>query len=357
MRRRTLDCVLVIGALLLAAAPTQADQPGKSPVKVYLLAGQSNMQGYGHIRTLDWLGEDPQHGPLLKKIKKPDGSYVVREDVWIYSNASNGGARKGNLTVGYGVNPDHIGPELMFGHVMGNHFENQVLLIKMAWGGRSLAVNFRPPSAGEVPLATYPENQRKSLEENIKSGKLKVGDEYRQMSGGVRDVLADLKTHYPDYDGRGYEIAGFVWFQGWNDMINPAFTAEYAKNLEHMIKDLRKDLNRPNLPVVIAEMGVGGGKPSANVLTFRKAQAAGVALPEFKGNVALVDTAHCWDEKAQALLDEGYKGNKWLNKELQDQFSKMGSQPPYHYLGSAKVHCLIGQSLGEAMKELGTPAK
>jgi hypothetical protein len=52
------------------------------------------------------------------------------------------------------------------------------------------------------------------------------------------------------------------------------------------------------------------------------------------------------------LLDEGYKGNKWLNQDLQDRFSKMGSQPPYHYLGSAKVHCLMGQALGEAMNKL-----
>jgi hypothetical protein len=350
--RHVCHWLLVLFSALLTTAPSRAEQPGKAPVKVFLLAGQSNMQGYGHIRTLDWLGEDPMHGKLLQKLKKPDGSFVARPDVWIYSKGGNGGTKKGNLSVGYGVNQDNIGPELMFGQVVGDYFENQVLLIKTAWGGRSLAVNFRPPSAGDLPLASYPANQRQSLEEGIKSGKLKVGDEYRQMIQEVRDVLGGLKDHFPDYDGRGYELAGFVWFQGWNDMINKDFTAEYARNLEHLIRDLRKELKQPNLPVVIAQMGVGGAKPSANVVTFRKAQEAGVASPEFKGNVALVDTAPCWDEKAQVLLDEGYKGNKWLNQDLQDRFSKMGSQPPYHYLGSAKVHCLMGQALGEAMNKL-----
>lgn len=348
----TLMAIAMTGACLLAVLPLRAEPAAKKPVQVFLLAGQSNMQGYGNLRTLDWLGEDPKHGSLLRKVKKPDGTYVERPDVWIYSKGGSTGVKKGNLTVGYGASPDHIGPELFFGNIIGDHIGGQVLLIKIAWGGRSLAANFRPPSAGELPLANYPENQRKGLEESIKSGKLKVGEDYRTMIAETRSVLADLKTHFPAYNGQGYEIAGFVWFQGWNDMINKEFTAEYAKNLECLIKDVRKDLARPRLPVVVAEMGVGGSKLSAGVQTFRKAQAAGTSLPEFKGNVALVDTAPCWDEKAQALLDEGYKGNKWTNNELQDQFSRMGSQPPYHYLGSAKVHALIGKELAEAMKEL-----
>lgn len=327
----------------------KASAAAVKPVKVYLLAGQSNMQGHGHVRTLDWLGQDPKHGHLLKKLKKDDGSWAERDDVWMYYK-SDGPPRKGNLSVGYGVSKDHIGPELMFGQVMGDHHEAQVLLVKVAWGGRSLAVNFRPPSAGPLPLASYPEAQQKRLEESIQNGKLKVGAEYRLMVAELRDMLANLKTHFPAYAGQGYEIAGFVWFQGWNDMIDAAFTAEYAKNLQHLVKDLRKDLELPNLPVVIAEMGVSGNKPSAGIERFRKAQAEGVALAEFKGNVALVPTADLWDEQAQALLDKGWKNNKWTSKESEEEFNKMGSQPPYHYLGSAKIQCLIGRQLAEALK-------
>ena len=42
----------------------------------------------------------------------------------------------------------HFGPELQFGHVLGDYFDNQVLLIKTAWGGKSLYRDFRPPSSG-----------------------------------------------------------------------------------------------------------------------------------------------------------------------------------------------------------------
>ena len=56
--------------------------------------------------------------------------------------------KKGKLTVGYGSPTDRIGPELGFGHVVGKKLPNQVLIIKIAWGGQSLGRDFRPPSSG-----------------------------------------------------------------------------------------------------------------------------------------------------------------------------------------------------------------
>ncbi len=41
------------------------------------------------------------------------------------------------------------------------------------------------------------------------------------MIDHVKHVLADPKRVCPQYDpSQGYELAGFVWFQGWNDMVN-----------------------------------------------------------------------------------------------------------------------------------------
>src|SRR5258706_9465181 len=100
-------------AAILSTTLVAADAPGKSPVKVYILAGQSNMQGHAHMRTMDWLGEDPQFGHLLKKVKNTDGSWVERPDVWIYYRRDTKGApRKGNLTGKYGASDNEIGPEL-----------------------------------------------------------------------------------------------------------------------------------------------------------------------------------------------------------------------------------------------------
>ncbi len=322
-------------ALVVAAAASsaRAAQAGKGPVQVFILAGQSNMQGHGHVRTLDWLGEDPTHGKLLKKIKNDDGTWVERKDVWIYYPRGRGGTKKGNLTVGYGASDEKIGPELMFGLVMGDALAEQVLLIKTAWGGRSLAVDFRPPSSGG-----------------------EVGKTYTEMVGIVREALANLKQHFPDYDQKGYQLAGFVWFQGWNDMINADRVAEYEKNMVNLIKDLRKELKAPKLPVVIGELGVGGKEAEGRMADTRKAQAAAANRPEFKGNAAFVATSKYWDEKAHAILKKGWIRRKWVDEALKEQFGRMGSQPPYHYLGSAKIMSLIGHGFGEAMKKL-LPAK
>jgi len=306
----------------------------KKPVRVYLLAGQSNMQGHGHVRTLDWLGEDADFGRLLKLLKAPDGSWAKREDAWVHYERKPGEVKKGPLTVGFGVSDNHVGPELMFGTILAEHYDEPIVLVKAAWGGRSLALNFRPPAAGEPPWATYPENQREKLKT------VELGKEYREMIRMAKEVLAE----------RGGVLSGFVWFQGWNDMIDRAFTAEYASNLAHLVRDLRKDLGTPDLPVAVAEMGVDGAAAGPNIVTFRKAQAEGVR--QAGERVRFVETAKYWDPVAAALLKEGWKDRKWTTKELEEKWNTMGSQPPYHYMGSGKVYSLVGYGLAEAMKEL-----
>ena len=173
----------IVGAVVatsLMANAVMAEQAGagemrqkfKGPVKVFILAGQSNMEGHGGVKTLDRLGEHPTHGYLLKKIKKDDGSFAVRDDVFVsYQKADE--KIKRPLSVGMGAwGADWFGPELMFGIEMGDYFKEPVLLIKTAWGGQSLAVDFRPPSAGEVPLAKYPEKQREKLAANVRSAQV-----------------------------------------------------------------------------------------------------------------------------------------------------------------------------------------
>lgn len=326
-------------ALLAGAAP--AAEPAAGPLKVFILAGQSNMQGWGRLTTADWLGADPKHGGLLKKIKAADGKWIERDDVSVWYNRS-GKVKKGALTAGYGADDNHMGPELMFGAVMGDHFGEPVLLIKTAWGGQSLAINFRPPGAGDPMLppakagATPPQ----------------PGAKYREMIEEVRKVVGDLKTHFPQYAGREVQLSGFFWFQGWNDMINREYTAEYEKNMVAFIQDVRRDLKAPKLPFVIAVMGVDGKKAGANIETFRKAQNAAGARPEFAGNVACVQTAEYWDEEAAEFLTKHWVKRTWSSPEAKAKFETMGSQPPYHYLGSAKILSLIGYGCAQAMKEL-----
>ena len=339
MTRSTLVALLVFVSPLSAFA---AEKP--KPVKVFILAGQSNMEGKAKMSLVDYQARQPATQDLFKHWLKDD-KWIERDDVWIKFLD-----RKGKLTVGYG-SPKCIGPELEFGTVVGNHYQEQVLLIKTAWGGRSLSRDFRSPSAGlpndaalEKMLADL-KKQKGKENSTLEDVKKPFGASYRDMLAEVNGTLADLKNLFPDYADQGYEIAGFIWLQGWNDMINADATAEYTSNLTHFIRDVRKDLKVPALPFVIGQMGVDGLKPAANVTKFKDAQAAVVEVAEFKGNVALVKTDVFWDTDAEAVFKKGWRENI-------DEWNKVGSDFPYHYLGSAKTMLKMGKAFGEAVLEL-----
>jgi Carbohydrate esterase, sialic acid-specific acetylesterase len=332
--------LLVLASLLFLPGALAAETP--KPVKVFILAGQSNMEGKAKVSLLDYQAEQPATRDLFKHPRK-DGKWIEREDVWIKFLD-----RKGKLTVGYG-SPKCIGPELEFGTVVGDRYDEQVLLIKTAWGGRSLYRDFRSPSAGLPPAAVLDkmlaDQKKRKPETTLDDVKKPFGASYREMLEEVNSTLAGLKTHFPGYAGQGYELAGFVWFQGWNDMIDADATAAYTENLTHFIRDVRKDLKAPKLPFVIGQMGVDGANPSAGVKKFKAAQADVLGVAEFKGNVALVKTDAFWDTGAEAVFKKGWR-------EHLDEWNKVGSDYPYHYLGSAKTMCRIGRAFGEAILDL-----
>jgi alpha-galactosidase len=261
--------------------------------------------------------------------------------------------RHGPLTVGYG-SPGCIGPELGFGTVVGDYCksrgEGPVLILKIAWGGRSLYQDFRPPSAGlpddavlQKILANRQKRKPATTMDDVKSS---FGASYRAMIQEETSALANLKTLFPQYDGQGYELDGFVWFQGWNDMIDKTATNEYASNMERFIRDVRKDLKSPELPFVIGQMGVGGvDTADANVKRFKAAQAAVMDVPDFKNNVALVKTDAFWDTQADAVFKKG-----WRQHEA--EWKTVGSNYGYHYYGSARTMLAIGRAFGDAMLKL-----
>jgi alpha-galactosidase len=240
---------------------------------------------------------------------------------------------------------------LEFGNAVGNHYDQQVLLIKTAWGGRSLYRDFRPPSSGlpadDVLQKMLDDAKKRNPNATLDEIKSAFGLSYREMLTEVKDTLAKLRDHFPAYKGQGYELGGLVWFQGWNDMINADYTAQYARNMENFVHDVRKDFGAPKLPIVIGQMGVDGAKANKGVQTFKEAQAKAAALEEFRGNVKLVKTDVFWDATAQAVYDKGWR-------EHIDEWNKVGSDWPFHYLGSAKTFSQIGKAFGEAMIDLRT---
>ena len=331
-------------ALAICCCPATLATAQESPkVKVFLLTGQSNMVGQAKLSLLEYQLTQPGTREQLAHLRGDDGGWKERGDVWIKFLD-----RKGKLKAGYG-GPNRIGPELQFGITMGNHFEEPVVLIKTAWGGKSLWRDFRPPSSGlpsDAALQQLLENQRKKNPDlALAQVKADFGHFYREMLKETKAALSDLGAHFPELKGRDHELAGVVWFQGWNDMINAQYTAEYAGNMANFIRDVRKDLDAPELPFVIGVMGVDGNTPNAKQQAFRDAQTAPAALEEFKDNVAVVQTGDYWDTEAHAVFKKGWKENV-------EEWNKVGSDRPYHYLGSVKTMIGIGRGFAEALLQL-----
>jgi alpha-galactosidase len=341
MTRLHTAALLFFGAITPGHATPSSVPEG--PVQVFVLAGQSNMEGKAKVTLLERQLEQPGTSEQFAHLRDGDG-WAEREDVWIEFLG-----RRGKLTVGYG-SPGCIGPELEFGNVVGDRIDEQVLIIKTAWGGKSLYRDFRPPSAGLPPdekLEALHGNQRKKRPETtMEDVQASFGAYYRSMLTEVADTLEHLGERFPKYGDRGWELAGFVWFQGWNDMVDAEATAEYAENMAHFVRDVRRDLGAPDLPFVIGQLGVGGtGKQDAKREAFKAAQAAAEELPEFAGSLIVVRTDEFWDDAAQEVFDKGWK-------EHLDEWNAVGSDYPYHYLGSVKTYSAIGAAFGEAILEL-----
>ena len=400
MKRQIL--LSVVGGLAICGTAMQA---AGGPLKVYLLVGQSNMQGHAQVRTFDHIGMDPKTAPILKAIRNADGTPKVCEDVWISSvdTAAPESERHGRLTAGYGASGRglKIGPELTFGIYMKQHVDEPILIIKTAWGGKSLNTDFRPPSAGPYEFnAQQLENLKKQGKDiaQARAGRAKMtGQYYRLMMEHIKKVLGNIKRVYPAYDAKaGYELAGFVWFQGWNDMVDRGTYpnraqlggyAQYSEVLVHFIRDVRKGLSAPKLPFVIGVMGVGGPvekygpdqKRYAGIHSeFRKAMAAPAKLSEFKGNVTAVFTENYWDHQLSGLSSRMGKVNakrrslgndKTLSAEERSKFVETYkadlfteeeiriletgiSNAAYHYLGSSKVLGQIGKAFADAQAQM-----
>ena len=194
-------------------------QPSKRPLKIFILASHSNMEGHAKIETFDYIGDDPATAPLLKQMR------------------------------------------------------------------------------------------------------------------GAKSVTKDIKRVCPAYDEKqGYEIAGFVWLQGFNDLVasetypsKPGGKArdysQYGEWLADFIRDVRKDFAAPKMPFVIGVLGVSGLNADENTKSFREAMTAPAALPEFAGNVFAVQTAPFRAEELGAIADKREKVSQmsyFLNSKHKD---------------------------------------
>ncbi len=334
-------CAVLFGPHCFSYSAHAADEP----VKVFILCGQSNMVGHGKAEeganpeffnqpkedqkknekkipreikggegSLRYMveHEPKKYGPKgTEPLVDEKGGWLVNRDVSVYSYCDKS-TKKGYLTIGYGANnPTWIGPEYGFGWVVGRSIKGQSLLIKVSTGGTSLKVDWRPPSAV---------TQRGG----------EVGPRYTQMVEMVKKVFGNLDEEFPELKGRKYEIAGFGWHQGFNDVVNKGFGDEYEQNLVDLIRDVRKEFDQPKLPFVIATTSMFPPKTPRNSVELAQLAVADAAKhPEFKDNVFTADARPFWRDETISP-------------------SKFG----YHWNHNGPTHYEIGRSMGEGMVKL-----
>jgi hypothetical protein len=318
--------VTVVHAACLPQTTTEPwpDKPSdKPPVRVFVLAGQSNMEGQGVVDlerdhndgrgTLVSLFEKPATAPLVAHLRNDDGSWRVRDDVFVRYTPEGDPAAVGPLTFGFTPYRDqhHFGPELEIGHILGDAIEEPVLLVKTAWGGKSLFVDFRPPSAGGT-----------------------VGPYYTRMINDVRTAIAKAGAEIPALKDRQLEVAGFIWYHGWNDGCDPQHAVpEYEANLVHLIHDVRRELGVPELPAVVGEITGAWVEATGEWAALRKAQAAASRREEWNGRVLFAPTAAF----------------------VRDPNDSPCPTHGHHEFGNAETYFLVGKALGEAMRSLVVP--
>lgn len=297
--------------------------------KVFILIGQSNMEGHGIVNssvganvgngTLEYaLDNHPSASfpvcNISEAAAKREGCNAAGADL---DGLRNGGTwrdwpnvqidylgkvgddwgpvqPRGPLTVGFGFDGKHMGPELGFGVEMSKHYgtNESVLLLKVAWGGTSLAEDWRPPSSVEQYGGS-------------------LGWCYSNMTTHVHSVLAALAAlEAPE---TAPELVGVVWHQGWNDGCDAGMVAEYERNLANLIRDIRHEFAEYGTPFFsIPVSGLDSWRGTVDRRSgIIHAQYAVTQYAEFASNVAAEETrgfVRFFDETGGAC-NQGYHFN------------------------------------------------
>lgn len=363
------------------------------------------------------------------KLGLPTGKQAFIAAYGGVNRAAEPGMAAGPLSTGYGARPTAFGPEYAFGILLEKQLGQPVLIIKTAWGGKSLHYDFRPPSAGpyrqtanekqqvenwkkrkaewdrylasggtaadmariekdlkatenekravQAKIAKLPKDQQaaeqaKLAELNARSKELgakrlrdpgempnqdAAGFYWNEMIGFVRKVLADPKAYHPGYDpAAGFEVAGGLWFQGFNDQFDPEFYGNYSSNMVHFIQDLRKEVKQPKMPFVIAVLGTPAFPEGAMANNIANAQREAAKSPALAGTVAAVESwplttpeVAIWRMRKDAVQANG---NAAATAEADMQWRLHGSNQGYHYDGSGRFFLRLGDECAEAMLKL-----
>ena len=348
---QTLSVGIVLIASTLSVSAELPDPDGKpadinKPVKVFIIMGQSNTLEMGRVKgdkegTLEYAVKTEKLYPFMVD---GSGNWTKRQDVRnVHTQGSGGpdgrgGVRRNDwLTVSGGK----IGIETGIGHQLGNALDEPVLILKSSIGNRSLGWDLLPPGSPRHEVETTDKKTGKKITLVTPAYNDKVrypswtkgeapdppkhnwhaGLQYDGDVARAKDVLKNLEKYYPN--ATGYEVAGFLWWQGDKDRYNAAHSAMYEKNLNQLLKALRKEFNVPKAKMVVATLGQTN-RDSAS------------------GNEKMIIDGMFAFAKA-------HKGDATT---VYTHPLSMGSASNAHYGGNAKTYMNVGLGMGKAMVDL-----
>jgi hypothetical protein len=317
--------------------------------------------------------EPEKNRTLFANLAQKHVNLPIAKRTWIYGHGhiagSEGTANQitthGPLSVGYGAGITKIGPEYGIGITLERRTDAPILLVKCSWGNTSIASDWRAPSLDGVETATEKagrEAHNKSEAEKAKkagraftprpapkkSGKL--GYAMGMAMQQVDKILANPGKYHPGYDPKvGYEVAGMVWFQGYSDKDNPA----YGELLTQLIRDFRKKVKTPDLPVVCGSLGMAGFKHAAFIENANKGMLQAAKMPDLAGKVDVVNTAPFYPleldltQQVREQTEKDSPENKVANAAVRGK-----SNGGFHYNGSAKSFLLMGDAMGRSLANL-----
>lgn len=311
--------------------------------EVYILMGQSNMLGMGHVGGPKDIAKD---GTLECAVhQKGLYPYLLNEDgkTWATSStvrnvrvmqfkSSFKCFKNEFMTIKDG---EKIGPEIGIGHVLEqSRAGKKVLLLKSCIGNRSLGWDLLPPGSKQYTYKGQTYAGYKESPDHWDASKPKpdpigwyAGKQYDDDTANAKTVLENIGDYYPGVTQ--YKIAGFIWWQGDKDRYQEAHAVHYEANLVRLIQQLSADFDCPDAKFVVGTLGqdeVDNCKGNDKFIFDGQMAVDGNSgkYPDFVGNVATVYTHPC---------------------------SKGGASNG-HYNGNAETYMNVGEALGKAMAEL-----
>jgi len=205
-----------------------------APIPVYLMAGQSNLDGEALVSNLS---DSSYTGPFASAQiwSRPQADFV-------------------DLAPGFDGQTTFMGPELSFGRQIVANIDQPVYLVKYGRGSTTLAEDWHPDGSGV---------------------------QFNQFKDIVDRALDSLTNQ-----GITYDIQGLVWMQGESDTYNDAFAAAYQDNLTSFVKGSR-DIYGEDLDIAVGLIRSDLPTSARNRNLVRDAQRA---VSAGDSGVFLVDT-------------------------------------------------------------------